>query len=395
MTTDDERDETEREAHAEADAAAPDSDDGALSEHAEAASDEDGPTSWSGEALDPSVWSSAAESTPDEHEEAADDAALPDDIETDEDDESDEDVASESDVLEELVAVSATSYPLPEPAIEEPQGPGRAEALISGWASRMPALALPIPVESIILTVLVTIAFLAFVLIEPTPRWAALLGAILAALGTDGVLRTARRDVFGMGADTTPFLFLPTLFALGAPVFIEYNVEGFWVIPAALIAGLAFGGVVIAELASVREDEPLRVPARFFAAAATYFVVFALFSLAYAFDLGLGASVVAVALIGMLLAVELLRDDQIDALETIVLSGVIGVIAGEARWVLQYMPVDGYLAGLTLLLLFYFTSGVAHAYVTRQLDRTVAAEYGGVALVGVVLVVGVRVFGVA
>jgi hypothetical protein len=240
-----------------------------------------------------------------------------------------------------------------------------------------------------------TIAFLGFVLIEPTPRWLALFGAIIAALGTDGVLRAARRQVFAAGADTTPFLFLPALFALGAPVFIEYNVEGFWVIPAALIAGLAFGGTVIAECASVREDEPLRVPARFYAAAATYFVVFALFSLAYAFDLGLTASVMAVALISLLLAVELLRDDQIDALETIVLSAVVGVIVGEARWVLQYMPIDGYLAGLTLLLLFYFTTGVAHAYVTRQLDRTVAAEYGAVALAGIVLVVGVRIAGVA
>lgn len=394
MTTDDERDEIEREAHAEADATASDSDDAELSEHAEAGSDEDvsdeglsdedGPTAWQGEALDPSVWSSAEES-----EGAADDAELL------EGDESGKAVASESAVLEELVAVAATSYPLPEPAIAEPRGPSRAEALISGWASRMPALALPVPVEAIVLTVLVTIAFLAFVLIEPTPRWVALLGAILAALGTDGVLTNARREVFGTGADTTPFMFLPALFALGAPVFIEYNVEGFWVIPAALIAGLAFGGTVIAEVASVREDEPLRVPARFYAAAATYFVVFALFSLAYAFDLGLAASVIAVALIGVLLAVELLRDDQIDALETIVLSGVVGVIAGEARWVLQYMPIDGYLAGLTLLLLFYFTTGVAHAYVTRQLDRTVAAEYGGVALVGVLLVIGVRVIGVA
>jgi len=387
MTTDDERDEIEREAHAEADATASDSDDAELSEHAEAVSDEDvsdedGPTAWQGEALDPSVWSSAEES-----EEAANDAELL------EGDDSGEAVASESAVLEELVAIAATSYPLPEPAIAEPRGPGRAEALISGWASRMPALALPVPVEAIVLTALVTIAFLAFVLIEPTPRWVALLGAILAALGTDGVLRNARREVFGMGADTTPFMFLPALFALGAPVFIEYNVEGFWVIPAAVIAGLAFGGTVIAEVASVREDEPLRVPARFYAAAATYFVVFALFSLAYAFDLGLAASVIAVALIGVLLAVELLRDDQIDALETIVLSGVVGVIAGEARWVLQYMPIDGYLAGLTLLLLFYFTTGVAHAYVTRQLDRTVVAEYGGVALVGVLLLIGVRVIG--
>ena len=175
----------------------------------------------------------------------------------------------------------------------------------------------------------------------------------------------------------------------------DLNVAGFGVVPAALIAGLVFGVIVVAEVASVRVDEPLRVPARFIAAAATYFVVFALFSLVYAFDLDLAGAVVAVGLIGLLLAVELLRDDQIDAYETLVLAGVIGVIVGEARWVLQYMPIDGYLAGLTLLLLFYFVTGVAHAYVVRQLDRTVAVEYGAVALVGIALVAGVRIAGVA
>jgi hypothetical protein len=274
-------------------------------------------------------------------------------------------------------------------------GPGRAEALFARASARLPRLVVPVTTESVILTALMTIAFLGFLLIEPTPRWLALLGAVVAVLGTDGTLRAARREPFAQGADTTPFLFLPALFALAAPVFLEYNVRGFWAIPAGLAAGLAFGGVVVAEIGSVRADEPLRGPARFYAAAATYFVVFALFSLAYAFDLDLTSSVVAMSLIAVLLSVELLRDDQIDALETLVFASVIGVIVGEARWVLQYMPIDGYLAGLTLLLLFYFATGVAHAYITRQLDRTVAAEYGGVALLGIALVAGVRIAGVA
>jgi len=288
----------------------------------------------------------------------------------------------------------AMQVTLPDEAPEATR-PGRLERLLGGVAGRMPALVLPVSVEAVILTALVSVGFLAFVLIEPTPRWLALLLAIVAGLGVDGVLRAARHQPFASGADTTPFLFLPALFALATPVFLEYNVEGFWAVPGALIAGLAFGAIVVAEVASVRADEPLRVPARFVAAAATYFVVFALFSLAYAFDLDLAAAVIAVALIGVLLAVELLRDDQIDAYETLVLAGVIGIIVGEARWVLQYMPIDGYLAGLTLLLLFYFVTGVAHAYVVRQLDRTVAAEYGAVALVGIALVVGVRMAGVA
>lgn len=277
----------------------------------------------------------------------------------------------------------------------EPRPAGRFETMLGALAGRMPALVVPLTVEAVVLTVVMTIGFLSFVLIEPTPRWLALLGAIVAGLGTDGVLRPARREPFASGGDTTPFLFLPALFALATPVFLEYNVAGFWVVPAALGAGIAFGAVVVAEIASVRVDEPLHVPARFVAAAATYFVVFALFSLAYAFDLDLAGSVVAVALIAVLLAVELLRDDQIDAYETLVMAGVIGVIVGEARWVLQYMPIDGYLAGLTLLLLFYFVTGVAHAYIVRQLDRTVAAEYGAVALVGIALVAGVRIAGVA
>ena len=297
--------------------------------------------------------------------------------------------------LAEQFTAAAMRVQLPSERPRPAPGPGRMETLIGGFTSQLPAMVLPVTVEAVVLTVLVSLGFLSFVVIEPTPRWLALLGAIVAALGTDGVLRTARRQPFAGGGDTTPFLFLPALYALSAPVFLEYNVTGFWAVPAALAAGLAFGAVVVAQIASVRADEPLRVPARFYAAAATYFVVFALFSLAYAFDLGLAEAVIAVSLIGVLLSVELLRDDQIDAFETLVMAGVIGVVVGEARWVLQYMPIDGYLAGLTLLLLFYFVTGVAHAYITRQLDRTVAAEYGGVALVGIALVAGVRIAGVA
>jgi hypothetical protein len=254
-----------------------------------------------------------------------------------------------------------------------------------------------------VLTVLMTVAFVMFVAIEPTPRWLALLTAVVGAMGTDGVLRSARREVFEGGGETTPYLFLPALFAFTAPVFAEYNASGYWGIVVALGAGLAFGVVVIAEVGTVpvglradgREEGSLRGVARFLAASATYFVAFALYSLVYAFDVPLAAAVVAVTLMSVLLAVELLRDGEIDPIETLVFAGVVGVVVGEARWALQFLPLDGYLAGLALLLLFYFMTGVAHAYITRSLGLRVAVEYGVVAAVGVVLVVGARAAGIA
>jgi hypothetical protein len=249
--------------------------------------------------------------------------------------------------------------------------------------------------ESLILTGVMTVLFSLFLLIEPTPRWMALLGAVLAALGTDGVLRGARRTAFEAGADTTPYLFLPTLLALTMPVFAEHNVTGYWAIAAALGCGLLFGLVVAAEISSVRSEDPLHLPARFVAAGATYLVGFALFSLAYVFDLGLWAALIAVASMSLLLSVELLRDGAIDPLETLVFAGITGLVLAQARWVLQYLPLDGYLAGLGLLLTFYFVTGLMHAYMTRHLDRAVAAQYGLVALLGLAMVVGARIAGIA
>ena len=257
--------------------------------------------------------------------------------------------------------------------------------------------------DAAVLTALVTVAFVMFVAIEPTPRWLALLVAVVAAMGADGVLRNARRAVFERGAETTPYLFLPALFAFTVPVFAEYNASGFWGLVVTLGAGVGFGVVVIAEIGTVpvalrpdgREEGSLRGTARFLGATATYFVAFALYSLVYAFEVPLAAAVVVVTLISVLLAVELLRDGEIDPIETLVFAGVVGVVVGEARWTLQFLPLDGYLAGLALLLLFYFITGVAHAYITRSLGPWVAVEYGVVAALGIVLIAGARIAGMA
>lgn len=251
---------------------------------------------------------------------------------------------------------------------------------------------------AIVLAILMCGVFVLFVLIEPTPTWLLLFGAIMAALGTDGVLRSIRHRIFERedGPDTVPHIFLPTLFALAIPLFIEENLESYWVIPAALVAGVTFVLVILAEVpAPEAEDDEFRGRARFVSVAATYFVGFALFSLTYTFDLPLRDALIVVALVSVLLAVELLREGEVDPLETLLLAGVVGVVVAEARWVLKYMPIDAYPAGLTLVLVFYFVTGMVHAYMTRHINVTVAAEYSIVTVLGLALVIAARATGIA
>lgn len=241
----------------------------------------------------------------------------------------------------------------------------------------------------VILGALVTISFLLFVAIEPTPRWLLLFVAVIAVLGTDGALRQAWPRPFsrsGDDADSTPYLFLPALAAIAWPMLIEHNVRGYWVLPAALLAGIGFTALLSAQVSSVRVASSIYPITRLASTAAVYFTAFALFSLSYILDVELPASVAAVAVVAAMLGVELFREGEVDPLETLVFSAVTGVILAEARWAMYYVPVGGYLAGLALLLGFFLVTGLLHSHLTRRLNRLVALEYGGIAAAGVLLV---------
>ncbi len=242
----------------------------------------------------------------------------------------------------------------------------------------------------VILASLIALSFLLFVTIEPSPRWLLLFTAIIAVLGTDGVLRQAWPRPFSRaeddGADSTPYLFLPALAAIAWPMLIEHNVRGYLVIPAALLAGGAFTAMLTAQLSSVRVSATVYPLARLASTAAVYFTAFALFSLSYVLEPELPAAIAAVAVIAAMLGVELFREGQVDPLETLVFAGVTGVILAEARWAMYYVPVGGYLAGLALLLGFFLVTGLLHSHLTRRLNNAVALEYAGIAGAGVLLV---------
>jgi hypothetical protein len=216
-------------------------------------------------------------------------------------------------------------------------------------------------------------------------------------MGVDGTLRATWREPFSGPApvDATPYLFLPALFVLATPILIEHNARGYAVIPAAIVGGMAFGAIVIGELLSVHDRARAYAAARWVVAAGAYFVAFTLFALPYVFDLSLRTSIGAVALVSLMLALELLREGQVDPLETIIYAFVTGLILGELRWSLHYLPIDGYLAGLALVLAFFLVTGVIGSYLTRRLDTILAIEYAIVGALGLALVVFARASGAA
>lgn len=264
--------------------------------------------------------------------------------------------------------------------------PSRAFAWTRGLGPLLPA-------HAVLLVGLITALFLMFVLIEPTPQWIILFGAAATGFALDGVLRVARRRPFELGADTIPYLFLPTLYVLAIPVFIEYNAASYWVLLLGVLAGAGFGAVVMAEIGSVREFDPARTGSRLVATVATYVVAFALFSLTYSFDLELPAAPVAAGIVALLLAVEVVREGEVDPRDTLVLAGVVGIVVGEGRLALHYLPLDGHLAAIALLLTFFAATGLLHAHQTRQLSRSVLIEYSALATVGFMVLALARAAG--
>ena len=246
------------------------------------------------------------------------------------------------------------------------------------------------PAAAVVLAAIVTSTFLMFVLTEPAQRWLLLLGVVAAAFGTDGVLRSSHPRAFALGLDTTPHLVLPTLYALAIPLFIEQNMRGFWTPLSALLAGLGFAVIVIAEVRSVREFERLAGEARVVADAGAYLVAFAMLSLVYSRDPGLVGAVAAAALVGGLLSIGLLRDSTLRLLDLLILALVGALVLGEMRWALDFVPLDGHLAAIALLLAFFFTSGVLAARIRGHLTREVVVQYGAITAVGVAAVVAAR-----
>ena len=302
------------------------------------------------------------------------------------------------------ITAIAESLPLPDPDpdAEEPEEAAevRREAEEIAWGGPFSRFAWPSHPRYwngylAVLTGLATLSFLMFLLMEPSPRWILLVAAGGVGAGLDGVLRATWRTSFASGEDTTPSLFLPVLYVFAAPLLIEHNAAGHWVLLWGVVAGIGFGAIAVAEVLSVRTGSPLYGRARTVTRGAAYCTAFSLLAMTNVLHLGLAAAVAATWLVGTMLAVEVVREGEVDPVETVIFAALAGLVVAQVRWLLHFLPVEGYTAGLTLVLVFYLATGVLHSYVVRQLTVVTAVEYTLVAIIGGALVLAARAAGLA
>ena len=238
-----------------------------------------------------------------------------------------------------------------------------------------------------LLAVLFAIGLALFVAVDPPEPWILLALTILVGLGADGISRAHPRGHFHSIADTAPHLFIPVLFTLSAGLFLEDVLLGYWAAPAVLGASALMGCALYAEHISVDGEDPSFPGARFVLNLVTYLAAFGFYSVVYGFDVDVAPAALSLALVTTLLSVEIFRDAEADPIRALVFAAVIGVIVGEARWVLYFIPLDGFLAAVFLLLVFYLTTGVISHYLTDHLNIPVLLEFAAVTAIGLTIVV--------
>lgn len=232
-----------------------------------------------------------------------------------------------------------------------------------------------------------------FLAVEPTKPWILMIVTGLIALGADGVLRTHPKSVLEEDiAWTAPSLFLPTLMCLGAGLFLEDALTGYWVVPGVLVAAVLMAAVLYAEYATVDTYGPGYAASRFILNLGTFLTGFAFFSVVYSFDVALLPAAVTVGLISLLLSVEVLRESEANPVRALVYAGAIGVVVAQARWALYFLPLESYLAGVFLLLVFYLASGLVQHHLNNDLRAPVVTEFAAITVLGIVIVTIGRVF---
>lgn len=162
---------------------------------------------------------------------------------------------------------------------------------------------------------------------------------------------------------------------VGASLFFRYVASGYWSVLAAIGTGLAFGAICYAEYFSLDADESRGGAARLLLVSADYAGVFALLSAFYAFDLALPAAAALAGLVGAIFAYDIFRDAELRATDVVVYSLVSGFLLAQLRWAAGYLAIDGLLAALLLLMVYYVATGLTFSSLTRRLDRRIAAEY--------------------
>ena len=243
-----------------------------------------------------------------------------------------------------------------------------------------------------LLGALAAIGLGAYLDLRPQQPWILWLTAALAALATDGIVRSHRRWADPSWLASAVYLFLPALTVMGAGLFIDDALGGYARAGSAFAGALAVAVVTFGEYQTVDFGSRLYGPMRLMLAVATYLAAFALYTVIFSRGVDLPLAAFLAGVISMTLSLELLRETHLAGPNSLLVGVAIGVSIAELRLVLYFFALDGLLAGALLIIGFYLATGLVHHLLDHDLEWSTTAEYLLVAAVGTAAVVFTRVF---
>jgi hypothetical protein len=244
--------------------------------------------------------------------------------------------------------------------------------------------------RSVLLALVVGIGLVAFLGIRPYQPWIIWLVGLLAALSTDGIIRSHPRWEGDALVATASHLFLPAIAVVGAGFFIDHAVDGFARPISALVPTVAVGLIAYGEYKAVDFGTRRYGAIRLALAVATYLAAFAAYTVIFTNHVGVATGAFYVGAVSLLLAIELLRESRQFGSSSALVGLAIGVTLAELRIALYFFPLDGLLAGALLIIGFYLATGLVHHLLDHDLEWSTAAEYLLVAAVGSAAVVITR-----
>jgi hypothetical protein len=213
-----------------------------------------------------------------------------------------------------------------------------------------------------------------------------LLAAIMCA-GTDALVRGHPRVRPVELGYTFTFWILPALVTVALALLMPRLWANLWLWIASLLGGAGLIAAILAgEYDTVDPNNRRYGLARLGLNSATYVAALILFAAIYGARVRSLLSATAVALVGLLLALEL-RETEQETGQTWLYALATGFVLGQATWALNYWPIDGLRGGLLLLLIFYALTGIVQHHLDRRLTRRVWLEFGATGLAGFLVVV--------
>lgn len=208
--------------------------------------------------------------------------------------------------------------------------------------------------------------------------------AALISTGSETLIRSHPRAKAGYGRNALHWI-LPGWTALGLGFLLELAPTGpVWWLGLALSAFFLVI-VLVTEYTAVDPDDPAYPTASVGLTALTYIVALALFGWARFTGTRAALSSTFTAALAGLLSLRLLMLNGGGFARSLMYSGMVGLVVGEAMWAMNYWRVVPIGAGLLLLVIFYVSHGLLQQHLTGHLTRRTAIEFAAVGVVGAVI----------